>query len=730
MKHQYMLFAALLVALHATAAADPEDLLAEAKRLVDGKEYAAAVQKYERALAEAAVEQPEFLEAVSSLRSACNHACMSQRFLDAAAKALDRVARTDLLRTTRDRLRKDILLQLAEEHREHHQYFAVIDCYEELLNLVPQSDLYGIRKTLAESYTRAGYLHRAVDAWKQVMDETPGSFEARSALARLYFRLGDAEKGLAVAGHEGNEARTFKIAQELLRYKHLDEAEQLVRDMVDTHHGARALLGSILFERKELDKALVMFQHAFAEAENDSDRAAVAQKLAACHAALGSVPAAIVRRQRELDGALRNKDKTNATRLLVLLVELQKIARDDAAIIRALVQRCEVTDNDRESIRLTGKLVPGAVRNLICLGKHEEAAELLDAVAKQTGGGPWTDCVRCAVLLATDKRTEARQMLEKLEADAGTNEYKLHSLGDKLAACGMNDVAARICRRILELEPDNSIFDTNAHAVLGVYHAHNKRYSEAKAHFDVVHTSMGRGMFMIGEEQFRAAELHTRYRAAGNNAEVLVELLDDPDPMRRLAAVRLLGSYGTEANLAALEKKIDLAPDTLKAEMREAVTSIRSRTAEPVAEAGVTTSGPPSEKLAGLGDLEWVQRDSFRHELRWLVPKDGFMAVLDAEHDAVTEFRDVPETLGLEGARPTAMVFTEHSVWVGTSRGLLMFDRATREWSAFAVDGKHLGTPIRKLSLKDGRVAAGLRDLGELNTHVFDPATRAWSAGE
>ena len=710
----------------ATAAPDAGELLAEAQKLLKAKDYPAAAAQYEQAMAKAEIHEAVFLDALRGLKSACDRAWMGSRFVGAARSALKRVEQSDKPPAVRRPVKKQLLLLLSWHYREHRQHFAAIPCYEQLLAVASDAELPRLRGELALSYTKAGYLRKAVGVWKAILEATPNNTAVRASLARLYFRLGEVEEGLAAAACENNTGRMLTTARDLLSNRHLEEAERLAESIGGRDAGTRALLGEIYFEQKKLDEALAMFRQAFSETTRDPQRANIARKLAECHAALGSVPAAIQRREREMEETVAADDKTTAVRLLILLVELRKITHDHAGIVEALVERSRITDNDRESQRALRKWGPQTVRSLLAQDKHKEARALVKKMAAQADDRVWLDCLRYAVLAATGEKDEAELLLARLETDAGEVEHKLHSLVERLAAAGMDDAAARICRRVLAVKPEKSVFDANAHTVLGTWCIHKKEFGEAKLHFDAVHGGMGKGMFMIGEEHFRNVEVYVQYQAAGEDANVLVELLDDPDPFRRLAAVRMLGLHGDTAHLAGLQAMTEKAPFTLKAALREAVTKIRTRMTEAPVATDASPKAPPSQKLADLGELEWVQRDPVRKNLRWVLPKKGFVAVLDTERDALTQFPDVLEALGLEGAQVTTMVFGKQSVWLGTSLGLLLFDRDIGEWSAFAVAGKHLGSPVERLVLEHDRLVVRLRLRDTAATYSFNPATRRW----
>ena len=619
-------------------------------------------------------------------------------------------------------------MKLADQYYHRHQYLAAIPCYKELLAVTPPETHAQLRRKLATCYVQSGYLRKAIDAWKAVLEANPDDSGARTAIAGLHFRLGEVDEGLAAARTGDDPVRILKTARDLLRYRHLAHAEELARTIVDSHPQTQALLGEILFEQRKLDEALVELKQAFAKTSQHGQWPGIARKLAELQAALGSVPSAIQRRELELATALKKKDKSDAARLLLLLTELKQINGDHTGAVRSLIKWREIAPENPRALFALRKLAPGAVRRLLHAARHEEAQALVKELVARVGRESWVDCIRCAVLFELEDEAKAGRLLRKLKADADTNEAKLHRLCEELIACGLDHEAMEICKLILESSPHKTVYDSNAHAMLGGWHAHKERWAEADKHFRAVHAGLGHGMHMIGEKYFRHAEVQARYHAAGKDAKVLVALLGDPDPVRRLAAVELLGAHGAEPHLPVLRALLDDAAPPLKAALREAATNIRTRLADAPVRTDAAAKGRPSEKLMGLGELEWVKRDPIQSGLRWVLPKKGFVAALDTERDVLTEFPDVLEALGLEGARATVIAFTEQSVWLGTSRGLLLFDRTTGEWSAFAVGGKHLGSPVRRLAAEGGRIVVTLQLADGVAVYAFDPRTRRWQA--
>ena len=79
----------------------------------------------------------------------------------------------------------------------------------------------------------------------------------------------------------------------------------------------------------------------------------------------------------------------------------------------------------------------------------------------------------------------------------------------------------------------------------------------------------------------RELEGFVQYKAAGNDPAVLLGLLADPHPLRRLAGARLLGRYGREEDIPAMKKAAANAAPTRRAALKEAITTIQSRDASP-----------------------------------------------------------------------------------------------------------------------------------------------------
>ena len=103
-------------------------------------------------------------------------------------------------------------------------------------------------------------------------------------------------------------------------------------------------------------------------------------------------------------------------------------------------------------------------------------------------------------------------------------------------------------------------------------------------------------------------EVYAWYRAAGDDSGVLIELLNDPRPLRRLAAARMFGRHGSLEHIVKLEDAMSSSSPELKVALEEAVTCIRARTTSGQEKAGPLSEDQLEVRLSGLGNVLWVEK--------------------------------------------------------------------------------------------------------------------------
>jgi prepilin-type processing-associated H-X9-DG protein len=129
----------------------------------------------------------------------------------------------------------------------------------------------------------------------------------------------------------------------------------------------------------------------------------------------------------------------------------------------------------------------------------------------------------------------------------------------------------------------------------------------------------------------------------------------------------------------------------------------------------------PAQALEKQPGLRWKHADPYDADAAWLAFDWGVARVAGGRAD---EFRNL---MGEEQARPTAITFTKDGVWVGTERGLFVWDRQKRFWARMAVGGGLLSPHVESLKADGGRIEVVIRADGGVERHVFNLDARAWA---
>jgi hypothetical protein len=209
-----------------------------------------------------------------------------------------------------------------------------------------------------------------------------------------------------------------------------------------------------------------------------------------------------------------------------------------------------------------------------------------------------------------------------------------------------------------------------------------------------------------------------------------VKLLDDPHPLRRLAAARLLGRYGRQRDLPAVERTAGTAAPALRAALKEAATTIRSRGAIEEAKQEKVTEENLEKLASALGRVLWIEKDTVEEAWRWIALEKKFVSLADLEKGTLTVFEESVGMLCDGSPTASAAAFTADAVWVGTDRGLFAFERRTRTWSTYAVNREHIGAPVKKLGVEKGSVLVRIEAGGRERAFSFDPSTGSWEETE
>jgi hypothetical protein len=359
------------------------------------------------------------------------------------------------------------------------------------------------------------------------------------------------------------------------------------------------------------------------------------------------------------------------------------------------------------------------------------AAVMLKKVKDLGLSGTWLGCAEYMLELRSKHDEKAKTLLDVMEITAGENENKIFSIADELSDWGQEEESMRLYGKLLKAKPDHSVYDMNAHARLAQYYCRKKKYDEAVRHFALLNAGLSaRNVGIVGEESMRELEAYVRYKAGGDDPEELVRLLNDPHPLRRMAAAHLLGRYGRRDDLTAMERAAAGAAPQLRAALKEAATTIASRGALDDAEPVKVTAENLDALAAARGTVLWTKPDPIERNWRWIAVEKQFVVLADLKAGTLTGFEEPVGILCDEMLNASAIAFTRDAVWVGTDHGLLAFERRTRTWSTYAVNRAHIGVPVNALSVEDEKVHVTASIDGKNQSFTFDPATGSWQRPE
>ncbi|HRU06289.1 MAG TPA: hypothetical protein P5137_11015, partial [Candidatus Brocadiia bacterium] len=144
---------------------------------------------------------------------------------------------------------------------------------------------------------------------------------------------------------------------------------------------------------------------------------------------------------------------------------------------------------------------------------------------------------------------------------------------------------------------------------------------------------------------------------------------------------------------------------------------------------GVERPMPPRQPLEekyesdmkALAASAWQAKDPVQTNLVWFGED---LAVADTDKKTVQRF---PGFFGHKTVKAIGIGFGQERVWVGTDKGMFVWDRKGRYWNRFAVGGEHFEAPVTSFKTEGDawQVTVRLAD-GKEATFVFDAKTGTW----
>jgi hypothetical protein len=101
--------------------------------------------------------------------------------------------------------------------------------------------------------------------------------------------------------------------------------------------------------------------------------------------------------------------------------------------------------------------------------------------------------------------------------------------------------------------------------------------------------------------------------------------------------------------------------------------------------------------LRALKDVVSKVEDPVEKGVTWYTLKTGF-AVAYADRKVV---KRIAELLGEADFVVSGIALGKDKVWLGTNKGLFVWNRRDMFWTRFAIDGKFIDLPVKELSLDE-----------------------------
>jgi len=217
----------------------------------------------------------------------------------------------------------------------------------------------------------------------------------------------------------------------------------------------------------------------------------------------------------------------------------------------------------------------------------------------------------------------------------------------------------------------------------------------------IVERGNSRSLPPFGDE---TTKFHTMRMVLDRENSMIEYYVDD----RRFAWLRYEGKMGPITNLRAdlqtphQDKAVDIRYDNLR----------------------VRVFGDAFDtQLSEVGKAEWKRQDPVAEHLIWFRDAKSF-GLADSEARRITRFDTL---LGIAEPKINAVIFGPQYVWVGTTKGLLAWDRKRGFWQRVAVGAKHLEADVRKLAFAGRSLRVVIR-LKNGTSAAFDylPGSKSW----
>jgi ribosomal protein L39E len=724
-------------------------VLKKAKALAKGNNWQAS-RVYEQILRSAPVESDAFGEALGGYRSLCTSKSRDTRFTAAALRWFARLGGATLEEDRRRALTATYYYELGRHEYRMGRYANAVKRLTTGLEHARDDRLRDVRRYLTFSLARSGDVVRARTLWTELLKEDPRDSELRRFAAELLFAKGSSESGLKLLEGEAYDADAMHVLEEFYRRREIAKVEPLAERMAKTNVRAKRMLAVLRESQGRHAEAAPLYEACFrAETDGSSLMWHFAWEFAQAHSRSGGLAAAVKRLRAELDAIKPAPENAPDRRCLNAgLAALHRAAGRDLDAFAAIRARrllleeppsrdWRIDDYGRRALhrlvdpRPAGDLTPAQAKKRAAerARRLTEALDLLATIKKEGLCGPWISAAEFATRTHAGRRAEAAALLEEYERSVANKKDDIYWIGTEIEPWGFSDVCARIFHDVLEIEPtEDSSFQQHAHARLAKHYAENKRnWAAAREHCVAVQDHFDeRHLGGMSADNYRQMEALIFYRAAGNNADVLIAFLDDSSWRRQRYAIRYLTSYAEKRHLAQMAKRLDRVPAWMRAELEGAIGRARARLASVVPKRGPVDDAAIRERLRTRGRVLWLEKDRYDKKLRWAAVAGEFVFRVDAKTGHTVDCGDALAVQGYAGLTATSIAFTPKTVWVGTDHGLFAYERWAKSWNAYSVSGHGRDVPVEKVLARGTTLEVTVRTNGKPQTARFDLAKRRW----
>jgi hypothetical protein len=679
------------------------------------------------------VDGEPFAAVLPSYRAFCATRSRDARFRMQAARWFARLRKARLADEPKRERMAIYYVQTGRHEYEMERYPSAAKALQTALEYAAETEHPTIERYLAFALGESGHFAQSRALWKKLLAADPNDRELRRFAAELLFQRGQTADAMRLLDGKEHAADAMHVLEEFYPDKKLAKVEPLIERMAETSVRAKRMLAELREAQGRHAESAPLYEACLrAEDGTSGSTWRFARELARAHSRCGTVEPTSKRLRGELDAITPAKENVpDRRRLNAALACLYRAADRDVDAFAAVRAHRLLSANPASRDHDLDDYGRRALRQLLNQGEakqFDEALALLDAAYAEGIRGPWMGAARFAVLMKAGRRKEATALLAEIEDAIDGQKDETYWLATEIEPWGFSDVCLRLFHDVLQIEPLDDSFQQHAHARLAKYHAYRKGdWKAAREHCAAVEDDFDpRHLGGMNPEQYRQIEVYIQYRAAGNDPDVLVDMLDDSRWQRQRYAVRYLATYAEKEHLAEMAEYLDKVPDWMRSELSGAIERARARLASVLPDREPVTTKDIERRLAKHGRVLWVQPDAYDEQQRWAAVAGRFVFHVDSQTGHTVDCSKALALQGRSGLTATAIAFTSRTVWVGTDHGLFAYERWAKSWNAYSVGGRHLDVQIESLTATGKALHVTARAGGKERNWRFDLRERRW----